>query len=403
MASVATALSLSFCEALTVERRIVMNDLRISLITCCLGLLLTASICCVYLAVPGAASGPAIGGTTITTVAADLHNPRGLNFAPDGSLYVAEAGGEGTATTMCGVMGDMSTKCYAETGSITRIDLAKEEVTRVLTELPSLIAPNGTAAGATGVHDVSFQGLGNTYVTMGFGGNPELRSTYFGDAGDSFARLGRFNPSGKFRLYENLGDYEITANPHPVAIDSNPYGILALPGKVVYADAGGNFLAQVTAKGVISTLAVFPNRVITRPNGTMVSVQAVPTSVAVGPDGDYYVGQLTGGPFTVGVAIVWRVPADGGTPVEAYTGFTNIIDIAFGPDGSLYVLEIARDAIPNFNPGRLVRVEPDGTRTEIAAGLLTAPGGIAIGSDGALYVTNRSTSATLGAVLRIEP
>ena len=27
----------------------------------------------------------------MTTVATGLHNPRGLNFAPDGSVYVAEA------------------------------------------------------------------------------------------------------------------------------------------------------------------------------------------------------------------------------------------------------------------------------------------------------------------------
>jgi sugar lactone lactonase YvrE len=237
------------------------------------------------------------------------------------------------------------------------------------------------------------------------GGNPTLRNTYFGAAGDSFARLGRLNPSGKFRLYEDLGDYEITENPDGNAVDSNPYGILALPGKVVYTDAGGNTLNQVTAKGIISTLAVFPNRVITRPNGSMVSVQAVPTSVALGPDGDYYVGQLTGAPFTVGVANVYRVPFDGGAPVVAAGGFTNIIDIAFGPDGSLYVLEIARNAIPNFGQGgRLVRVAPDGTRTDIVTGPpLIAPGGIAVGKDGALYVTNQSISPTTGEVLRIEP
>ena len=134
----------------------------------------------------------------------------------------------------------------------------------------------------------------------------------------------------------------------------------------------------------------------------MVSVQAVPTSVAIGPDGDYYVGQLTGGPFTVGVANVYRVPTEGGTPVLAFSGFTNIIDIAFASDGSLFVLEIARDAIPNFNPGRLVHVAPDGTRTEIAAGQLIAPGGVAVGHDGSLYVTNRSTSSTAGEVLHIE-
>jgi hypothetical protein len=36
-------------------------------------------------------------------------------------------------------------------------------------------------------------------------------------------------------------------------------------------------------------------------------MQAVPTSVAVAPDGAYYVGQLTGFPFPVGGARVFRV------------------------------------------------------------------------------------------------
>ena len=131
----------------------------------------------------------------------------------------------------------------------------------------------------------------------------------------------------------------------------------------------------------------------------------MPTTVALGPDGDLYVGVLTGGPFTVGLADVYRVPADGGTPEVAYSGFTNIIDIAFGPDGSLYVLEIARNAIPNFGAGgRLVRINPDGTQTDVVSGPpLIAPGGVAIGKDGALYITNMSTSATAGAVLRIAP
>jgi glucose/arabinose dehydrogenase len=98
------------------------------------------------------------------------------------------------------------------------------------------------------------------------------------------------------------------------------------------------------------------------------------------------------------------VSAAGGTPQIAFSGFTNIIDIAFGDDGSLFVLEIARNAIPNFPAGgRLVRIAPDGTRSDVISGPpLIAPGGIAVGDDGALYVTNRSTSATAGEVLKIE-
>ena len=379
------------------------NRSKASLFSCGLAILLIAAICGVYLSMPGAAEATKRAPFSITTVATNLHNPRGLNFGPDGALYVVEAAGNGSPGTACGPLGDGTIKCYATTGSITRIDLTTGSAERVIDSLPSLVAPNGDGTAAFGVHDISFQGLGNGYVTIGLAGNPALRTTYFGTNGEVFARLARFKPSGKFRLDADLGEYEVTANPdgHPVP-DSNPYGVLALPGKVVYADAGANALNQVAANGKITTLAVFPDRVITRPDGTMVSVQAVPTSVALGPEGDLYVGQLTGAPFTVGVANVYRVPIDGGTPVVAYSGFTNIIDIAFGKDGSLYVLEISKNGIPNFNPGRLVRIAPDGTRTEIVAAPLRAPGGIAIGDDGALYITNRSVTPTIGEVLRIE-
>jgi sugar lactone lactonase YvrE len=339
----------------------------------------------------------------VTVVASGLHNPRGLNFAPDGSLYVAEAAGNGTASADCGVMSDGQTRCSANTASITKIDLESAAVTRVVTHLPSLIAPDGTANGGSGVQDVAFLGLGKGYITVGLGLDPTLRADHFGDAGAHYGRLGRFGPSGKFRLNEDLAGYEADNNPDGFVPDSNPYGLLALPGRVIVADAGGNDLLQVAANWEISTLAVFDR--IPRPGPGPTSVQAVPTTVALGPDGDLYVGVLTGGPFTVGLANVYRVPADGGTPEVAYSGFTNIIDIAFGPDGSLYVLEIARNAIPNFGAGgRLVRIDPDGTQTDVISGPpLIAPGGVAIGKDGALYVTNMSTSATAGAVLRIAP
>jgi hypothetical protein len=66
--------------------------------------------------------------------------------------------------------------------------------------------------------------------------------------------------------------------------------------------------------------------------------------VAVGPDGAYYVGQLTGFPFPVGGARVFRV-VPGHRPQVFARGFTNIIDIAFDRHGRLHVLEIASDGI----------------------------------------------------------
>jgi hypothetical protein len=76
--------------------------------------------------------------------------------------------------------------------------------------------------------------------------------------------------------------------------------------------------------------------------------QAVATSVAVGPDGAYYVSELKGFPFPLGESKVWRIEpgtlhADcGSSPACTVVadGFTSIVDLNFGPDGTLYVVEI---------------------------------------------------------------
>jgi sugar lactone lactonase YvrE len=52
--------------------------------------------------------------------------------------------------------------------------------------------------------------------------------------------------------------------------------------------------------------------------------------------------------------------------------------------------------------GALIRIAPDGTRTELVPGVLTAPGGVAVGSDGTLYVTNNSIYSNSGEVIRIR-
>jgi hypothetical protein len=126
----------------------------------------------------------------------------------------------------------------------------------------------------------------------------------------------------------------------------------------------------------------------------------VPTSVAQGPDGALYVGQLTGFPFPLGGSTVWRIGASG--PVPFRTGFTNVVDITFGPDGSLWVVEIDSSSLlfPPEMIGSLIRVAPNGTRTTVAGGLFS-PGGVALGPDGTPYVTVCSVCPGGGQVLRL--
>jgi hypothetical protein len=344
-----------------------------------------------------------------TVIAHGLHNPRGLNFGPDGALYVAEAGTGGAGPCADGPEG---LRCYGTSGSISRIDLRDETISRVVTGLISLADGEGNFA--TGIHDISYNGLGNGYATIGWGGDPSGRTVQFGQPGADLARVARINANGKWNMETDLGNFEAAENPTGDEIDTNPYGVLSLPGRHIVADAGANDLLEISSNGSISVLATFPNRLVTAPEilgfppGTTIPADAVPTSVALGPDGDLYIGQLVGFPFPVDDANVYRVPASGGAPVVAAGGFTAVVDVAFGPDGSMYVLEMATNGllagfIFNDWTGALIRISPDGTRTEIAPGTLTAPGGVVVGKDGTVYVTNNSTSGSAGTVLMIRP
>ena len=126
-------------------------------------------------------------------------------------------------------------------------------------------------------------------------------------------------------------------------------------------------------------------------------MDAVPTSVAQGPDGGFYVGQLTGFPFPVGGANVYRI-VPGQAPQVFASGFTNIIDIAFDKQGTLYVLEIFQNGLLSGDPtGALIRVDQGGAQHVVMSTGLITPGGLAL-RDGAAYVSNCGTCAGRGDV-----
>ncbi len=322
----------------------------------------------------------------VEVVMSGLDNPRGLAFGPEGGLYVVEAGRGGTGP--CQTL-RMAVQCYGPSGAVTRLWRGVQE--RVVAGLPSQVDPTGQAFGA---QDISFQGRGGAYITLGFGGDPSLRAN-FGPDGALFGTLIHASASGQWKVIVDVANYEVTDNPGGGPVDSNNYGVIAEPGGRVVSEAGGNVLLRVTANGTISTIAILPSR------PQMRDTDAVPTGLTVGPDGAYYVGELTGGPFNAGSARIYRV-VPGSPPVIYSEGFKAILDIAFGPDGSLYVVEFAGGATGLGAPGRLLRVLPNGTR-ETVLPELDRPTSVLVGADGIIYVTNHGTSPGNGEVLRVQP
>jgi hypothetical protein len=229
------------------------------------------------------------------------------------------------------------------------------------------------------------------------------------------------SPTDPIKAVLDIQDYQ-NKDPDPVDKDfplnpteSNPNSLAGLASNdVLIADAAGNDLIRVSPNGTARTVARWALEVIGTDNvgdptlPPFLPAEAVPTTVAIGPDGWAYVGQLMGFPGKPGTAHIWRVNPDAvGATCSVYvsdpncsvwkSGFTSIFDIAFNPhNGTLYVYEIAPGGWLTFEagfetgvfpPAVLLQVRGD-SRTELVPGELSQPGGVTVGNDGSVFVTD---------------
>ena len=288
-----------------------------------------------------------------------------------------------------------------------------------------------TRSGATdiplsGVTDMSPLGRRSMWALKGLTGDPGE------DTGQGLFRASK----GTNRLIVDLFAFEKENNPDGAPlIDSNPFDVQSLEGQgALVADAGGNDLLRVDNQGNIEVVAIFPDELVSTANikqlfgcpggppsicglPPLISAQPVPTSVAIGPDGSYYVGELKGFPAPTGASNVWKIdPSASGAKCPSphckklFKGnFTSIIDLRFDTNGRLHVVELEEKSwfalevlSPNALQGGTVNTCNLSTVscTERATGIpiLTA---ITFGKDGTIWATKNALLPDKAAVVEL--
>ena len=352
------------------------------------------------------------GSFALQVVAAQLRNPRGMAIAADGTIYVAEAGRGGRQCVTEGEGEETFTLCRGATGAVTRVRGGQQR--RVVTGLPSEAEEGGIAA--VGPHGVAVGAAGNLIISVGSFGDLAQRRQVASDfdLGRLFGRLLHADSDGSFTSARDITRLETRRNPDGSTepgdgINGNPWHVIRDGGAQIMTDAGGNALWRFRPGRRGEVLATFRGPRMTNPfDGSRMRADSVPTGVAKGPDGAYYVGELTGFPFEKGAARVWRV-VPGQDPTVYARGFTNISSVGFDKAGNLLVLEMSKDGLlaqpenPRLPPpGRLVRVSRDGSQQTLVSKGLYTPMGVAVGPDGSIYVTNHGFAAGDGTVVKVN-
>jgi hypothetical protein len=362
------------------------------------GIFTTAGV----VAAAGVMTAPAAGARTsgppetFAVVAGHLNNPRGLSPAPGGGLYLAEAGSGGDVCVGGGPEGET---CVGLTGSFDLVSTGG--VKRLVTGLVSGSGAGGVAA--EGPVSVSRGPDGKFYGQFGLSSHavPPAGAVPANLRDAALAQLGHLwlvKPGGSVRNVSDVGDQDWTWTSTRISLapndfpDANPNAVLYSGGHRYVVDAGANTLTEVKRNGAVNVLAFFPV-----PAGAQ--SDAVPTCVARGPDGAFYVGELLGGFYSPGHARVWRV-VPGHAPTVWATGLTTVQGCGFGQDGAFYATEFETAGLnegPTADPaGDVVRIDQHGNRTHLGVGKLFFPSGFAAGSDGAIYVSNCSIAPATG-------
>jgi hypothetical protein len=210
---------------------------------------------------------------------------------------------------------------------------------------------------------------GGKVWTLNASGAPQL-------IGDTFAYEKSANPDGKFK-YGFLKTPKSCLSQLPKQVgpptysghkESHPYATAVANGVTYVADAGANAVVAISPTGVFSTVAALKpvklkvtaaaaqaNHLPKCTIGKKYAVEAVPTDVEYGPDGQLYVTSLPGGPEDGSLGLNGRVlkidPTTGKVTTVA-DGLLSPTGVAVASNGDVYVAQLFRSVISKIKAGK---------------------------------------------------
>jgi hypothetical protein len=260
--------------------------------------------------------------------------------------------------------------------------------TTVASGLPSAV---GGMAQTLGVADLAFMN-GTLYALLSGGGcshgNPTLPNgvvsvNIHNGNWRYVADISAFMSANPVQ-YPNVSDFEP---------DGTPYSMIEVNRDLYAVEANWGQLLRVDP---------FSENIVREIDTSASQGHVVPTSVAY-TNGKFLLGNLNLFPIEPHTSRVMTLShSQGGfaapgldVPGPLYVsaskaGFATIVGLEIGPNGLLYVLQLAPDT-PNELPapgfGKVTRINRDGSLTDVVTGL-SVPTAMTFGPDGKLYISN---------------